>query len=74
MAAITTAIAPRTAPGAPLATDRRRKHSITSAVSWVGAAATTRYHYRTTLGARGSTTSVGAIPVGAVVERRTTGP
>lgn len=33
------------------------------------APAVTTYFYRTTGGARGSTTSVGAIPAGAIVER-----
>lgn len=45
-----------------------RPHRVIGRVVALGA--TTTYHYREAGGARGSTTSIGAIPAGAVVLRR----
>lgn len=45
-----------------------RPHATVERVVALGAGTTT-YYYRTTAGARGSTTSVASIPAGAVVER-----
>lgn len=47
-----------------------RPHATVERVVALGAGTT--YYYRTTAGARGSTTSVGAIPAGAIVERVST--
>lgn len=44
-----------------------RPHATVERVVTLGAVTT--YFYRTTGGTRGSTTSVGAIPAGAIVER-----
>lgn len=47
-----------------------RKASTT--LTGTPAGVTTTYYYREAGGTRGSTTTIGAIPVGAVVERRVT--
>lgn len=44
----------------------------TTTLTGTPAGVTTTYYYREAGGTRGSTTSVGSIPVGAVVERRVT--
>lgn len=51
-----------------LGTARRWRRTPTT-LDGAPAASATTYFYRTTGGTRGSTTSVGAIPAGAIVER-----
>lgn len=48
-----------------------RPHATVERVVALGAGTTT-YHYRTTAGARGSTTSMASIPAGATVQRKVT--
>lgn len=48
-----------------------RPHATVERVVALGAGTTT-YYYRTTAGARGSTTSVASIPAGATVQRKVT--
>jgi hypothetical protein len=43
-----------------------------SSLSGSASAAVTTYYYRTSAGSRGSTTDLGAIPAGAVIERTVT--
>lgn len=69
MAAITTTIRPGTASGAPLPTTGMRARFLVSPLPVTPSTSVTTYFYRTTGGTRGSTTSVGAIPAGAIVER-----
>ena len=69
MAALTSAIA-STISGTILPTTSHRKRILTSVFPMPTAEAkVTTYYYRQTNGTRGSTTSTGGIPVGAVVER-----
>lgn len=72
MAAITTTIRPGTASGAPLPTTGMRARFLVSPLPVTPSTSVTTYYYREAGGTRGSTTSVGSIPVGAVVERRVT--
>lgn len=69
MAAVTTTITSTTGPGAPLPTNVVRRRSATTAIQSSGGSLITTYYYRETNGTRGSTTTLGDIPVGAVVER-----
>lgn len=72
MAAITTTIRPGTASGAPLPTTGMRARFLVSPLPVTPSTSVTTYYYRTTAGARGSTTSVASIPAGAVVLRAVT--
>lgn len=70
MAAITTDLIG--ASDAPLPSTVLRKRALQSPIRSASATATTTYHYREAGGARGSATSAGAIPAGAVVLRAVT--